>query len=224
MKICLDYGHGGSDSGAVFGSRLEKNDVLVAGRALRDRLRQHNFVVVETRSGDAYVGLSERAAIANAHHADYFISVHRNAGGGTGIESYLFTQTDSKTDEFGTVVHSAITGKGFADRGLKRANFAVLRETAMSAILVELGFIDNERDNSLYDVQAKELGVSIANAIGNWLGAYSPVPILKKHIVEKGDTLWGISARYGTTVEKLVEVNKLNNKNLIYIGQEILLP
>lgn len=224
VKICLDYGHGGNDPGAVLGSRQEKDDVLRIGRMIRDRLRHFNIVVTETRSDDRFIGLSERAQIANSQGADYFISVHRNAGGGTGIESYLFTHTDKKTNDFAAAAHKGTHSLGFVDRGIKRANFAVLRETAMPAILMELGFIDNERDNSLFDVQIQSLAYKIAESVADWLGLSTNVKIPKEYVVVKGDTLWSIAIKNKTTVDELVRLNGLNNANLIYPNQKLKLP
>lgn len=224
MKICLDYGHGGSDPGAVLGNRTEKDDVVRIGRMIRDRLRHFNIVVTETRSDDRFVGLSERAQIANAQGANYFISVHRNAGGGTGIETYVFTNTDQKTNDFASAAHKGTHGLGFVDRGIKRANFAVLRETAMPAILLELGFIDNVRDNSLFDVQIQSLAYKIAESVAGWLGLSTNVQIAKEYVVVKGDTLWSIAIKNKTTVDELARLNGLNNTNLIYPNQKLKLP
>ena len=102
-----------------------------------------------TRTDDRFLELSERAAIANKLKADYFISVHINAGGGTGFESYIYNgNVSAKTIAYQNVVHGEIMKAigNVKDRGKKRANYAVLRETKMPAILTENLFIDNKTD------------------------------------------------------------------------------
>lgn len=97
--------------------------------------------------------LSERVAFANNADADFFLSIHVNAGGGTGFESYIWTfdYLDGTTsDELQVIIHDAVMGyleqQGVTDRGQKAANFKVLRETDMSALLLEYLFIDNPED------------------------------------------------------------------------------
>ncbi len=92
--------------------------------------------VLYTRMDDCFLELSERAAIANKLKADYFVSVHINAGGGTGFESYVHPNANSATIAYQNVIHAEIMKSlgNVNDRGKKRANYAVLRETKMPAI------------------------------------------------------------------------------------------
>ncbi|MBB5325213.1 N-acetylmuramoyl-L-alanine amidase [Anoxybacillus tepidamans] len=102
-----------------------------------------------TRTDDRFLELSERAAIANKLKADYFISVHINAGGGTGFESYIYNgNVSNATVAYQNVIHAEIMKAigGVKDRGKERANYAVLRETKMPALLTENLFIDNASD------------------------------------------------------------------------------
>jgi N-acetylmuramoyl-L-alanine amidase len=105
--------------------------------------------VVMTRTSDTYPTLSERVALANSKNADYFCSIHINAGGGTGWESYIYDGSVSqKTINCRETIHnhviSVICPKyGVQNRGKKRANFYVLRETNMPAVLLENLFIDS---------------------------------------------------------------------------------
>src|SRR5690606_33010714 len=101
-----------------------------------------------SRTGDTYPSLGERCRMANAWGADLFVSVHINAGGGTGFESYIYSGgVSAATKKFQDVLHSTIAaGCGLKDRGQKRANYHVLRETVMPAVLTENGFIDHKND------------------------------------------------------------------------------
>jgi len=146
----IDLGHGGSDPGAVANGLKEKDLTMKIGKMIGDMLKEYEDVkVIYTRTDDRYLSLSERAAIANRADADFFLSVHINAGGGTGFESYIYNGNVSQaTIAYQNVIHQEIVKAigNVKDRGKKRANFAVLRETKMPAILTENLFIDHASD------------------------------------------------------------------------------
>jgi N-acetylmuramoyl-L-alanine amidase len=150
MKIVLDAGHGGHDPGAVANGLREKDLTLAIVKHIGRLLSEYEGVEVHyTRTDDRFLELSERAAIANKLNADYFISVHINAGGGTGFESYVYNGgVSAATVAYQNVIHGEIMKAigGVRDRGKKRANYAVLRETKMPALLTENLFIDNPSD------------------------------------------------------------------------------
>lgn len=82
MKLVIDAGHGGYDSGAVGNGLVEKNLTLQIARRVRDILTVNYPITIKmTRDSDVFISLSERANIANAFSADYFISFHINSGG-----------------------------------------------------------------------------------------------------------------------------------------------
>ncbi|KYD24633.1 N-acetylmuramoyl-L-alanine amidase [Parageobacillus toebii] len=150
LKIVIDWGHGGSDPGAVGNGLREKDLTMKIGKMIGDMLLDYEGVeVIYTRTSDYYLSLEERAEIANKAKADFFLSVHINAGGGTGFESYIYNgNVDAKTVVYQNVIHAEIMKVigNVTDRGKKRANYAVLRETRMPAILTENLFIDNAKD------------------------------------------------------------------------------
>ncbi|WP_029761895.1 N-acetylmuramoyl-L-alanine amidase family protein, partial [Geobacillus thermodenitrificans] len=91
MKFVIDWGHGGSDPGAVGNGLREKDLTMKIGKMIGDMLGEYEGVqVIYTRTDDRYLSLEERAEIANKAGADFFLSVHINAGGGTGFESYVY--------------------------------------------------------------------------------------------------------------------------------------
>jgi N-acetylmuramoyl-L-alanine amidase len=154
--IVIDPGHGGSDPGAVANGLHEKELTLKIGRRVRKALlRDFDVTVALTREQDATVSLDARTDFANARRADYFVSVHINSGGGEGYEDYIHkTQTDSSPAAARrNAVHTAVAGfmtrSGAADRGKKKANFHVLRESTMPAVLTENLFIDSPVDAAL---------------------------------------------------------------------------
>ncbi|MBB6283839.1 N-acetylmuramoyl-L-alanine amidase [Geobacillus subterraneus] len=150
VRIVLDAGHGGHDPGATANGLKEKDLTLVIVKRIGKMLDEYEGVEVHyTRTDDRFVELSERAAIANRLKADFFLSIHINASGGTGFESYIYNGNVGKaTIAYQNVIHSEILRAigNVQDRGKKRANLQVLRETSMPALLTENLFVDNKDD------------------------------------------------------------------------------
>ncbi|MBA4494813.1 N-acetylmuramoyl-L-alanine amidase [Paenactinomyces guangxiensis] len=189
--VVIDPGHGGNDAGAVNGSYQEKNFTLEISRKVRDYLLDHYKVnILMTRTTDQTVSLQQRTDFANSNHADYFCSIHINAGGGTGWESYIFNGTvPQATIRAQQIIHQTVMdviGKkyGVRDRGKKRANFHVLRETEMSAILLENLFIDTSEDLKLLNNSTfiHDLAVSIGEGIAKALSLEKKTRTLYKVI------------------------------------------
>lgn len=151
IKIFIDPGHGGSDPGSMGNGLQEKNLTLQIATTLRDILlnEYEGVSILLSRTSDQTVSLNERTNAANNWGADYYLSIHINAGGGTGFESYIDPGVGSPTTTYQDIIHDEIVMVvDFANRGKKTANFHVLRETRMPAMLTENGFIDNTNDTS----------------------------------------------------------------------------
>lgn len=152
IKLFIDPGHGGSDPGAVGNGLLEKELTLDIAKRIRKYLDAHftGHTVKMSRTIDQTVSLAERTKLANDWDADYYLSIHVNAGRGTGYEDYIYNRLsdDSNTAKIRNVMHETITGQipTVVNRGKKKANFHVLRETKMSAMLTENLFIDTKAD------------------------------------------------------------------------------
>lgn len=150
LKICIDPGHGGRDPGAVGQGGLQEKDVnLAVAKKVAKHLESMGYEAILTRSEDEYVSLGARSKLANLHRVSVFVSIHCNAAGNRdaqGAETFHFpTSIEGKT--LAELAHSElILYTAAKDRGVKQANFQVLRETAMPAILVELAFISNENE------------------------------------------------------------------------------
>lgn len=154
--VVLDPGHGGSDPGAVSADLREKDLTLKIAKRARDTLRKNYDVTVKmTRSIDEGMSLKERTDYANRLNVDYFCSIHINAGGGTGYEDYIYKKLSdsSSTGKKRSAVHDEVkkvlSKYDITNRGKKRANYHVLRETSMSAMLSENLFIDTSSDQKL---------------------------------------------------------------------------
>lgn len=172
-RLCFDYGHGGNDQGACYNGRKESNDVLAIGREIAKEVRRHGVVVDEIRATDATLSLQQRSNYENKSNYDYFISFHRNAfkpEAATGAETYTYLNQNSRSKAMADKIQTAVVNVGFVNRGVKKANFHVLRETKAPAVLIELGFIDNSKDNSLFDTKKKEIIKAISKAILAQLG------------------------------------------------------
>lgn len=194
-RLCFDYGHGGSDPGACYNGRNESNDVLAIGREVAKEVRRHGVVVDEIRATDATLSLQQRSNYENKSNYDYFISFHRNAfkpEAATGAETYTYLNQNSRSKAMADKIQTAVVNVGFVNRGVKKANFHVLRETKASAVLIELGFIDNSKDNSLFDTKKKEIIKAISKAILAQLGiAYKEESVSNS---SDGKTLYRVMA------------------------------
>ena len=172
-RLCFDYGHGGNDPGACYNGRKESNDVLEIGKEVAKEVRRHGVIVDEIRTTDTTLSLQQRSNYENKNNYEYFISFHRNAfkpEAATGVETYTYLNQDARSKAMADKIQAAIVNLGFVNRGVKKANFHVLRETKAPAVLIELGFIDNSKDNSLFDSRKKEIIKAISKAILAQLG------------------------------------------------------
>jgi len=153
-KIYIDPGHGGTDPGAVGNGLQEKNVTLNIALQTRNILTSRfgsGVSIRMSRTTDVTRSLQFRTDDANSWGANIFISIHINAGGGTGFESYRYPTVGSATLRLHDLMHSRViagmrTVASVTDRGKKTANFHVLRETVMPAILTENLFIDTVAD------------------------------------------------------------------------------
>lgn len=156
MKLYLDPGHGGSDPGARGNGLKEKDITLDIALKIRSILA-NDYENVEVRMGrtsDVYKSLDQRTVDANEWQADYFMSIHCNAfnGSAQGYEDYIHSSLadSSTTAKHQNTLHGEnIKVNQLKDRGKKKANFHVLRESVMPALLTENGFIDNAHDSAL---------------------------------------------------------------------------
>lgn len=170
VLLMFDYGHGGKDPGAVNGKREEADDVLKLGLAVAEIVRSAGIQVDETRTNDKTLSLADRSNMERRKKYNYFISFHRNAANNSsahGVESYVYVTNNSKSRKLADEIQQAMVQCGFRDRGVKEANFHVLRETYAPAVLLEVGFISNDGDNKLFDDNFPTLAEGIAKAIIN---------------------------------------------------------
>src|SRR5690625_608715 len=147
--VVIDAGHGGIDTGARGNGLLEKNISLDLALRTQKRLESLGYTVIMTRTTDKTLKLEQRTKIANDSNADIFVSIHINAGGGTGIETWMQSNSYEGAKSFElaeSIQNEVIKQTNVRDRGVKDGNLHVNRETKMPSSLIEVGFIDNKDD------------------------------------------------------------------------------
>ncbi|MGM0523808.1 MAG: N-acetylmuramoyl-L-alanine amidase [Bacillota bacterium] len=148
MRLFLDPGHGGRDPGACYKELKEKDLTLAIALRIRDQLaHQKDMVIKLSRHVDETCSLTKRVKLAEGFKAELYVSIHINAGGGSGFESFRYLTTGKETAKIHQLFHRAmIETLQVTDRGLKRGDFYVLRQTSMPAVLTESLFIDHPLD------------------------------------------------------------------------------
>ncbi|MBY7144799.1 N-acetylmuramoyl-L-alanine amidase [Virgibacillus sp. NKC19-3] len=179
-RIFIDPGHGGSDTGASANGLQEKDITLDIALKTRDMLNEQysGHTIQLSRTSDVTKSLDARTNEANNWGANFFVSIHINAGEATGYESYIWNgnyDNDNKerTDAIRNTIHNEIVEQtGFTDRGAKESDLHVLRESSSPAILTENGFIDNaeDADKLKNDAFLEEIAQGHADGIAKALG------------------------------------------------------
>lgn len=185
--IVIDPGHGGKQPGAVYEDILEKNINLAVARKLEALLRNMGYTVVMTRYDDSHIGLYERAELANDLNADIFVSLHSNAAVNntayTGIYTY-YHPTSKEGPKLGKLIQKYICpATGAIDRNIMSADYVVVRETNMPAVLVEMGFMTNHDElmNLITPSYQDKLAWGVAQGVVEYLNGrtariYQPDP------------------------------------------------
>lgn len=176
-RICINPGHGGPDLGACANGLKEKDLNLHIARGIANGLKDYQDIeVLLTRTGDETESLAQICKKCNDWKADFFLSIHNNAGGGTGFESYVVPNARQVTKDKQTVIHDEVMSYykqyNIRDRGKKTANFYVLKNTDPGAVLLECLFVDHACDAALLkqvnflDGLADAIARGIAKALG----------------------------------------------------------
>lgn len=168
-QMMLDAGHGGSDPGAVYQGRREKDDTLKLTLAIGEILQESGIDVLYTRTTDVYLSPYERAMEANQAGVDFFLSIHRNSyptdNEVMGVESLVYDLSGLKY-QVAREIDEQLETVGFVDLGVKaRPNLVVLRRTRMPAVLVEAGFINSNTDNEIFDANFQDIAQAIAAGV-----------------------------------------------------------
>lgn len=175
MKIMIDAGHGPETKGkrSPDGRLREFHFNALVADEVKKQLMAIGHTVIFSHLPNQDVPLHERTALANRLNVDFFISIHANAFGTAfnetkGIETFTYPNPSPATKNLAAIVHQALLlSTGRKNRGLKQADFAVLRDTRMPAVLIECGFMTNMEELALLksDSYQKRCARAIAFAV-----------------------------------------------------------
>lgn len=196
VKIAFDAGHGKGTAGKRCLKKYDKNETrewVLNDRVLRyattyiNEYKDVSIVRLDDPTGTKDVALSTRSTKANNNNVNCVVSFHHNAGGGEGQESFIDKRLtdDSTTAKFAKVINDAVQkATGQKNRGVKKQDFHILRETKASAVLIEFGFMDNEKDTPriLTDDFAKKCARGVVNGLVSYYG------LKKKDSTSTGNT------------------------------------
>lgn len=173
--VVIDPGHGGEDYGAIYGERNEKDDNLNLALLVHENLEEMGIDAELTRKNDKKISLEKRCLFANRKRAELFVSLHRNsAEGAKGVEIWISDDSPEVDEKLAESILLMLDEVGISDnRGVKEGyargdgNYYVNSHTLMPSCLVELGFINSDTDNDLYDKNIEEYAKAVAFAIAD---------------------------------------------------------
>lgn len=169
--IIIDPGHGGADVGATRNNVFEKDLNLAVSKKVYDLLTKAGFKVEMTRTNDVNPSLQERCDFSNERKALVFVSIHTNASvneAPNGIETHFY---HDKSIELSNIVHKHLISETKAfDRGTIKSMFYVINHTNVPSILVEMGYISNDKERTA--LQTKDRQDKTAKAIAEGIIEY----------------------------------------------------
>ena len=174
--VCLDAGHGADDVGAASGERYEKDDDLRLTLKIKENLEKMGVKVYLTREDDSDVTLKDRCKSANKKHCTLFISVHRNSAedkNANGIEAWVSKNPKGDEEQLAeNLVENICKLTDQQNRGIKKGfrdntfgDYYINSDTDMPSLLLEVGFITNDKDNKAFDEKLDETAETIAKTI-----------------------------------------------------------
>lgn len=177
VQVVIDPGHGGSDVGAEYNGRYEKDDNLEIALLVYEKLEKMGIEACLTRDSDEFIELEDRCNLANRRQAQLFVSLHRNsAEGANGVEIWISGEEPEADNTLAENILNSLDAVGISqNRGVKsgyargEGDYYVNSHTDMPSCLVELGFINSETDNKLLDENMQAYADAIAKAIAQSL-------------------------------------------------------
>lgn len=236
-KVIIDPGHGGTDSGATGNNLLEKDYNLLISKYMYDRFKQLGVPVAITRDSDTTLSPTDRVnTILNkfGNSSDVIlISNHVNSGGGEGAE-VIYALRNRDTLARRILENIGATGqetRKYYQRRLpsdtSKDYYFIHRNTGnLEPLIVEYGFIDDTKDVEFLKENYKELAEAVISAVANYIGVpYTPPEGIttNTYVVQKGDSLYSIANKLGTTVSELKKENNLTS-NTLQIGEVLRVP
>lgn len=219
MKIAVDMGHCPNSTGAL-GYLDELTEDRKIGKALIAELKARGHSVVNVTPADtAAESLSGRAKRANDAKADFFVSIHLNAGGGTGTEVFTTSSSGAK-DEAKRTSAAVAEVLGLKNRGHKTANYTVLVKTNMPAMLVEVCFVDTSKDAKAYRATTPEK-IAAAIAYGIVGGSKAPVGAKATQTTPKKESAAPAASDGFTAYKVKITASVLNVRKGAGVGYDV---
>lgn len=236
-KVVIDPGHGGTDSGATGNNLLEKDYNLLISKYMYDRFKELGIPVAITRDSDTTLSPTDRVNTILSKFGNssdvILISNHVNSGGGEGAEViYALRNRDTLAKRIlENIGATGQTTRKYYQRRLpsdtSKDYYFIHRNTGnLEPLIVEYGFIDNTKDVEFLKENYEELAEAVISAVANYIGVPYVAPdglITNTYVVQKGDSLYSIAAKLGTTVTELKKENNLTS-NTLQIGQVLRIP
>ena len=236
-KVIIDPGHGGTDSGATGNNLLEKDYNLLISKYMYDRFKELGVPVAITRDSDTTLSPTDRVntilnKFGNSSNV-ILISNHVNSGGGEGAE-VIYALRNKDTLARRILENIGATGqetRKYYQRRLpsdtSKDYYFIHRNTGnLEPLIVEYGFIDDTKDVEFLKENYKELAEAVISAVANYIGVpYTPPEGITTdtYVVQKGDSLYSIANKLGTTVSELKKENNLTT-NTLQIGEVLRIP
>lgn len=244
MKVYIDAGHNysGVDTGAV-GHGLREQDItyyiasrvekILLAKGISVKMSRNSLTDNVVSGGSVSNSLRARYSSANEWKADIFVSIHCNAGGGSGCEVYCYKSGGQAETLAKNILSGMLWNTDLISRGVKTANYAVLKNTNMPAVLVETAFIDNENNAAFLGSEdgQKQIAKGIAEGIMEYLGVdysensaesntESSKPV---ELTTPNDIVWELSQR-GLVTDKdgmIAEMEQNPNGRLYHLARKI---
>ena len=236
-KVVIDPGHGGTDSGATGNNLLEKDYNLLISKYMYDRFKELGIPVAITRDSDTTLSPTDRVNTILSKFGNssdvILISNHVNSGGGEGAEViYALRNRDTLAKRIlENIGATGQTTRKYYQRRLpsdtSKDYYFIHRNTGnLEPLIVDYGFIDNTKDVEFLKENYEKLAEAVISAVANYIGVPYVAPdglITNTYVVQKGDSLYSIAAKLGTTVTELKKENNLTS-NTLQIGQVLRIP
>lgn len=224
--VIIDAGHGGFDPGGGSNIYFKEKDITAKiSNYMKKRFDELGIPSVLVREGDITLDPSSRInriAELGSSPNDILISNHVNSGGSAGAEVIYSIRGNNNLPNL-IANNLKTTGIGIRNVYTKQGSsgadyYFILRQTIPNnAMIVEYGFADNDEDTYRLIYNWPSLAESTVKAVSEYLGIEYSNPNVITYIVKPNDSLYKIAEKYGTTVNRIKELNNLSS-NTIYPG------
>ena len=230
-RVVIDAGHGGIDSGALGNGIVEKDLTLKISKYIKKRLDELGIESTLTREDDITLNPTDRVnKVLSLYGNDsdvIVLSNHINAGGGDGAEVIYALRNDD------TLANLILNEMGNTGQNIRKVYqkrlisdptkdyYYIIRNTPNTeSLIIEYGFLDSKGDDINQLNNYEVLAEAVVKAVANYIGIPYYIEPSYYYTVQKGDTLYAIAKKFNTTVDKLKDINNLNN-NVLSIGQTL---